>query len=131
MLYEVDVECPANTAAAAPTEVLARLPKGVVTKVAVQIPLGVKGLTGAQVWRGRYQVWPSNPGAYFKGDDVVIEWAENYELRDEPQTLRLRVWNSDDTFAHTVTFRFALVSLEQAERAGGGLLGRIADFLGV
>lgn len=128
--YEFDVTSPASTLRTSPTEVLARLTKGAITHVAVQIPLGVKALTGAQIRRGDHQVWPQNPAGFFKGDDVIIEWDEDYLLEDEPLTLRLRVWNDDDSYAHTITFRFALLPLAQAEerRAGPGLLRRIADY---
>jgi len=129
MLYEFDVTSPANTAASSPTEVLARLNKGLVTQVQVQIPSGAVGLACGQIWRGNSQIWPSNPGGYFKGDDLVLTWDEDYTLADEPLTLRLRVWNLDDTYAHTLTFRFALLGLAQAEeaRAGPSLLKRLAD----
>lgn len=129
MLYEFDVTSPANTAASAPTEVLARLNKGLVTQVQVQIPSGCIGLTGAQIWRGNSQIWPSNPGGYFKGDGLVLTWDEDYTLADEPLSLRLCVWNTDDTYAHSVTFRFALLGLAQAEEQRGlaGLLKRLGE----
>jgi hypothetical protein len=131
--YEFDVVSPANTLRTAPTQLLARLTKGVVTRVAVQIPLGVKALTGAEIWRGDHKVWPQNPDGFFKGDDVIIEWDEDYLLEDEPLQLRLRVWNDDDSFQHTITFRFGVLPLAAAEerRAGPGLLRRVAEFLGV
>jgi hypothetical protein len=129
MLYEFDVTSPANTAASAPTEVLARLNKGLVTQVQVQIPPGAVGLARGQVWRGNSQIWPSNPGGYFKGDDLVLTWDEDYTLADEPLTLRLRVWNIDDTYPHTLTFRFALLGLAEAEERRGiaGLLRRVGE----
>lgn len=131
--YEFDVTSPAQTTRTSPTEVRALLTKGVVTRVAVQIPLGVKGLTGAQIWRGNSQIWPSNPGGYIKGDDVVIEWDDEYDLADQPLTLRLRVWNDDDSYAHTITFRFGLLPLAQAEERRGtpGLLRRLVEFVGL
>jgi len=129
--YEFDVTSPANTLQAAPTEVLAKLVPGVVTQVEVQIPLGVKGLTGSQVWRGDHQLWPSNPGGYFKGDNVRISWLDQYDLDDEPLTLRLRAWNNDDSFPHTITFRLALLPLAQAAelRAAPGILRRLFETL--
>ena len=131
MLYEIDVTSPANTSAAAPTEVLARLNKGVITQVGVQIPNGCMGLARAQVWRADHQLWPTTPGAYFKGDGAVIQWPEDYELADEPLSLRLRVWNLDDTYAHTLTFRFATITLQAAEEGRGipAILKRLAGLL--
>ena len=131
MLYVIDATAPANTAASAPVEVAARLNKGVVTQVGVQIPQGCMGLARAQVWRGGHQLWPTTPGAYFKGDGAIIEWPEDYELRDEPLSLTLRVWNIDDTYAHTLTFRFATITLQAAEEGRGipTILKRLAGFL--
>jgi len=130
-LYEFDVTSPANPAQASPTEVLATLVPGVITQGEVQIPLGVKALTGAQIWRGDHQLWPSNPGGYFKGDNVRISWDEHYDLEDEPLTLRLRVWNNDDSYPHTITFRFGLLPLALKEEAvrSRGLLERIVRTL--
>jgi hypothetical protein len=129
MLYEFDVTAPANTPAIAPAAVLARLNKGLITQVSVQIPSGHMALTGAQIWRGNSQVWPSNPGGYFKGDGLVLTWPEDYVLADEPLALKLVMWNSDDTYSHTMTFRFALLGLAEAEERRGlsGLLSRIGD----
>lgn len=131
MLYELDVRAPANTPATAPVEELVRVTKGVVTQVQVQIPGGHMGLTGAQVWRGASQVWPSNPGGYFKGDRAFLTWAEDYLIEDEPLELRALVWNTDTDNAHTVTFRFAMLGLAEAEERKGlpGLLKSIGQAL--
>jgi len=131
--YEFDVTSPANTPQTAPTEVKAPLIKGVITHVHVQIPAGVQGLTGAQIWRANSQLWPTNPPGYIKGDNAIIIWEEDYELEDEPLTLRLLVWNRDDFFPHTITFRFALTPLARAQeiRAGPGLLKRMGKSLGI
>ena len=130
--YEFDVTSPANTPASAPTEVRARLTRGVIVHWEVQIPLGVKGLTGAFVRRGDHQILPANPDGYLKGDDARVAWDDHYVLDDEPLALRLFVWNVDDSYPHTVTFRINLVPLAEAEaaRAAPGLLRRIAEFLG-
>src|SRR5574341_598866 len=131
--YEYDVTSPANTAQAAPTEVAANLNVGIITHVAVQIPGGCVGLVHAQIWRSDYQVWPSNPDGNLKGDDALIEWSEEYFLEDEPLSLRLRVWNDDDSFPHTITFRFSVLPLEHGRSrvAAPGLIGRIAEMLGI
>ncbi len=131
--YEFDVTSPANTLQAAPTEASANLNAGVVTHVGVQIPRGCVGLVHAQIWRADFQVWPTNPDGDFQGDDVVIEWNDEFAIEDEPTSLRLIVWNLDDSFPHTLTFRFALLPLAEAQdrQAASGLVGRIARALGI
>lgn len=131
MLHEVAVEIPANTPAASPAEATALLNRGVVTGVQVQIPSGCMGLARAQIWRGASQIWPSTPGAYFSGDGDVIRWFDDYEMADEPLFFTIRAWNIDDTYSHTLTFRFELVSLVLAEQRRGlpALIQRIGEVL--
>jgi hypothetical protein len=131
--YEFDVTSPANTPASAPTEVRARLQKGVIVQWEVAIPPGVQGLTGSYVERGGHQIVPANPDSFLKGDDDRITWQDAYQLLDEPTTLSLFTWNLDDSYPHTVTFRINVLPLAQAEAsvAAPGLLRRISEFLGV
>jgi hypothetical protein len=129
--YEFDVLSPRSTPKESPTEVEAGFAAGVVTHVSVQIPRGCAGLVHGEIWRGDFKVWPTNPDGNLKGDAVIIDWDEEYTLEDEPLDLRLRVWNNDDTFPHTLTFRFAVLTLDaaQARQAGPGILSRIAHAL--
>jgi hypothetical protein len=131
--YEFDVTSPANTPATNPTQVLARLQKGIIVQWEIAIPPGVQGLTGAYVERGGSQIVPANPDAYLKGDDDRITWADTYQLLDEPLELALIVWNLDDTFPHTITFRVNVLPLAEAEDslAAPGLLKRIGEYLGI
>mgnify|MGYP001573842207 CR=1 FL=1 len=131
--YEFDITSPANTLQADPTEQLVSLNAGVITHVAVQIPRGCVGLVHAQIWRADFQVWPTNPEGDFQGDNVFIEWDEEYVLEDEPLDLRLIIWNLDDSYAHTITFRFALQPLpaDAHPQAASGLLVRVARALGI
>lgn len=133
MFYEYDVTSPAGTTSVAPSEVTARLNKGVITRVAVHFPPGCAGRVRTAADRFEGQVWPSNPDVGFKGDDDIIAWQESYRLDDEPLFFTLRAWSPDARFSHTVTWRFELLPLEEAEAALGqrGLLGKIADFLGI
>ncbi len=133
MLYEFDLTIPANTTQAAPTTLEAHVSAGNVTQVEVQIPLGCKGLTHVQVLDSTHQLWPSNPDANIKGDDARIVWREDHDMDDFPYTLILRGWNEDDSYPHTITFRFAMLppSVKEAAREPSGLLGRIAEHLGL
>lgn len=133
MFYEFDVTSPAGTATAVPVTVIARLNKGLVTRVAVHFPPGSAGRVLTACDRYDSQVWPSNPDGFFKGDDDIVAWQESYPLYDEPLFFELRGWSPNARFSHTVTWRFEVLPLDQAEAALGqrGLLGKIADFLGI
>lgn len=87
------------------------------------------GLAHVQIWRSEHQVWPANLDGNIAGENAVIGWPEDYDLDDEPYDLTLRGWNDDDSFSHTITVRFALLSLERKAEAreSAGLLRRIGQ----
>ncbi len=109
MLYEFDLTIPANTPASAPVSILASLAPGRVSQVSVTFPAGCIGLVHAYIVRSMHQVWPTNPGEQIKGDGQSVTWPEDYNLDDDPFTFTCYGYNLDDTYAHTLTFRFALL----------------------
>ena len=113
MFYSFDVVIPANTTEAAPFQLEVEMAPGTVHRVEVQVPRGVRGLARTRAFHALHQVWPANPEGSLTGDDVLIAWSEEWELDEEPFALILEGWNDDDTFPHTLTWRFAL-----AEAAG-------------
>jgi hypothetical protein len=133
VFWEYTLTIPANTPASAPVESDVNLSPGTIVRVDVQFPRGCVGLVHVKIWKEEHQVWPVNVDGNIASEGQTVSWPEDYDVTDEPFTLTLRGWNLDDTFAHTITFRFALLELgaAQASRAGGGLLGRIAAALGI
>lgn len=133
MLYEYALTILAQTAESAPETLDAPLAPGTVARVDVQFPRGCVGLAHVQVWRSEHQVWPTNVDGNISAEGLVVSWPEDYDLVDEPYGMTLRGWNDDDSYAHTITFRFALLPLSAKEegRAPAGLLRRIAEFLGM
>ena len=43
------------------------------------------------------------------GDTFPIEWNEYYEMYQEPYELWVKAWNEDDTYAHKITVRIAVL----------------------
>lgn len=127
MLFEYPLEIPANTAETAKATLDAPLAPGTVARVDVQFPRGCVGLAHVQIWRREHQIFPTNLDGNIAAEGMVVSWPEDYDVDDEPFALELRGWNEDDSYAHTVTFRFALLPLGMKEeaRASAGLLRRI------
>lgn len=111
MFFEYDLTIPANTAATAPTELLVPLSAGRLAAVAVQFPRGCVGLVYTVAHRSEHQLWPTNPDGSIRGEGATISWAEDLVLEDDPYILRLRGWNLDDSYAHTLTWRFNVLPL--------------------
>lgn len=127
MLYEYALTIAANTAESSPATLDAPLAPGTVVRVGVQFPSGCVGLVHVQIWRSEHQVWPGNLDGDISAEGQEVSWLEDYDLDDEPFGFSLRGWNGDDSYSHTVTFRFALLSLGAREEAreSAGLLRRI------
>jgi hypothetical protein len=132
MLFEYPLTIPANTTKAAAVTLDALLAAGSVTRVDVQFPSGCAGLVHCTIWRHDHQVWPVNLDNDIAGDDIVVSWPESYDLAEEPFSFTIRAWNLDDTYEHTITARFALLSFEEVQqsRQAPSLLQRIAQVLG-
>ncbi len=121
MFYEFAVTVPKNTAASSPILAHAYLDPGVVTRVSVQFPHGCFGLVHAAVRRGVHQVWPSNPDGSITANNESVTWDEQHPLDEEPYRLTLVAWSDDDTFSHTVTFRFAVLPAARADEQRAAL----------
>jgi hypothetical protein len=129
--YSFDLAVPAATTAASPAVLNARLNKGHITRVQVLFPPGPAGLVSTYCKRADVQIYPTNPAGVFAGDDAIVEWRDDYPLADEPLVLRLFAYSPNARFAHTVTWRFELLPLDQAEAAAEAptLVRRIAAAL--
>ncbi len=131
--YDFTLPVPAGTPETAPAAAEARLSKGHVTGVEVLFPDGCAGLVATACYREAAQVWPSNPDGAFSSNGETLRWDEDYPLDDEPLLFVLRAWAPESRFPHTVTWRFELLPLDRAQERVSvpGLLGRIAEFIGV
>lgn len=107
--YAFDLTVPPSTPESAPVELEAEFPPGLIQQVDVQFPSGCVGLVHTFCRRGANQVWPTNPEGDFASSGMAITWPDRYELGAAPFSLRLFAWNDDDTYDHTITWRFALL----------------------
>ena len=119
MLFQYDLTVPADTAKASPATLSAPLSAGTVVGVSVQFPAGCSGLVDVSIWRSDHQLWPVNLDEGISGEDAIIPWPESYDLDDEPFAVTLKGWSPGTTYQHVITFRFALLPLEEARAARG------------
>jgi hypothetical protein len=131
MFYEFDLTVTADTARADPATLEVALNAGTITQVAIQFPAGCSGMVYVSIWRSDHQLWPGDPDEAIAGEDSIVSWAESYDLDDQPFSLLLKAWSPGTTYPHKLTFRFALLSLEESQgiRQAPGLLGRLANLL--
>jgi hypothetical protein len=131
MLFEYELTVPAGTADASPVTLDALLAPGTVSRVDVTFPAGCAGMVKVTIWRSDHQVWPVNLDEAITGEDATVSWPESYDLDDEPFAFVVKASSPGTTYDHTVTVRFALLSLEEVQSARGlpGLIRRLANLL--
>lgn len=131
MFFEYPVTVPAGRLKAAPVVEELLLSAGAITRVDVQFPAGCSGMVHASIWRHDHQLWPVNLDNDIAGEDAIISWPESYDLEEEPFSVTVKLWSPGTTYPHTITFRFALLSLEEMQEArqAPGLLRRLAQLL--
>ncbi|MBA7524710.1 hypothetical protein ES705_16852 [subsurface metagenome] len=56
------------------------LTAGVIHQVDVLFQAGCSHLVGVQIHQGGHQLWPSNRGAYLRGNATVVSFREFYNL---------------------------------------------------
>jgi len=75
----------------------------------VYFPPGPSGLLHVQLFDGAHQVYPSNEGSDYIGDNVTIAFDDLYVKESSPNELIAICWNDDDSFTQEVIIRFSIL----------------------
>jgi hypothetical protein len=110
MIYDFQLIIPANTPSATPATLTCDMAPGVVERIEIQFPSGCAGLAGVAIDHRAHQAFPSNADAWFVSDGHVIGFNEQYDLTQTPFAFNLRGYNLDDTYPHTIYFRFGVTN---------------------
>jgi len=108
MDFAYAIKTPANTAKANAIETELKLTSGTIVEVWMVHPEGCQGLAYAAIFRGGHQLYPHNPDEAYHGNAVPMIWKDNYEL-EAPALLKLKTWNLDDTYDHTLYLRITVL----------------------
>lgn len=112
MIYTANITTPKDRAKTNLKKTVLKVTKGLVYKVEVFFPPGSAGLMGVAVFDGLYQVWPSNVGEFFIGEDQEIDFDDLYLKESAPFEFQCYTYNTDETYPHFVSVRIGLVSSE-------------------
>jgi len=114
VIYVEELTIPAQTT----KEVCVRVPlpvvDGVISEVNVLFPDGCKGLVGVRIYDYEHIIYPSNPDHWLIADDEVIHWSDDYQMSGSPFELGLEGYNLDDSYEHTIYFRFVVIEASKA-----------------
>lgn len=112
MFYDFSLTIPPNTLKSAATEQKVKLTYGIIHRVEIEFPSGCAGLVHTQVYENSHQIYPTNPDGNISSDGRAIAFSDRYELFRMPYQVRLVGWNEDDSYPHTITFRFGIIPPE-------------------
>jgi len=109
MLFTADVTVPKNTTEADPVVEILKIAHGIITWVSVLFPPGCARLAHCVILHHEHQIAPSTENMDLSGDTFPIVWEEYYESYQPPYELKIKAWNEDDTYPHTITIRVAIL----------------------
>jgi hypothetical protein len=109
VIYVSNIEIPKNTLKTDYISDYLWLQHGTIHKIDLVFPAGCAGLAGLRIVQGIHQIFPSNSGQWFIGDDINITFPENYLLYTPPYYLELQAYNLDDLYSHTLIVRIGLL----------------------
>lgn len=115
MFYVYHATTPANTAKADKIITPMQLAMGGITKVEILFPPGCAGLVYCGIWDALHQLWPTNPDGYFQSAKETISLMAGVAFVTEPFVVYAHTWNLDDTYEHTLTFRFEVLPLRMTD----------------
>jgi len=113
MFYEYNITYPPNTLKDIEQVNVLRLTRGIIRKVELVFPRGCAGLVGVRIFRGPTQIIPLNYGGYVDTDGETVTINTDIDLTVNPYEVEVRGYNEDDTYEHTIRFRFELELAEE------------------
>lgn len=112
MFYVKDITTAANTTRAGSIETDRKLWAGVIHHVEVMFPPGCVGLLHVTIWHGGHQIYPSEELQDFAGDGETIQFDDFYKLVPGDNLIRIKTWNEDEQYDHTVRVRLGILPQE-------------------
>lgn len=112
MVYAFEITTPKLGDVELPLVTVIPVTKGRIRKLVVVFPPGSMGLLHLTLHREGHQVFPHTPGQVFRGDNVRLDFDEEYLLLDEPLDFTAQTKNYDTVHPHTVFFYFNILREE-------------------
>ena len=112
VIYASSITTDTGTAEKSIEDVTLQLTSGLIWLFEIDFPPGCCGLLHVQIFDGLYQVLPASVGESMHGDAVTMRFDDLYFKTAAPHELKLRTWNEDNTWGHTVQIRVGMASGE-------------------
>jgi len=133
VFFEYNITYPPNIPKENEQVNVLRLTRGIIKRTQIVFPRGCAGLVGVRIFRFSVQVIPSNYPAWLDTDGETITVESEIDLMENPYEVEVRGYNLDDTYQHTIRFRFEIVLPEEefkvplVEEESERLLARLGE----
>ena len=110
MIYTKTVTEPFGGSAVSPSQYRMIITEGLIYKFELYFPPGSSGLLYVAVEDGGHRIYPSEPGEWFFGDNVLISFDDRSFISSDPHALFIYSYNLDEAFDHKYQIRIGQVS---------------------
>jgi len=110
LIYTKTITESSGGSAASPSQYRMSVTDGLIYQVNILLPPGSSGLLRVAVKDGAYSLWPSEPGEWFFGDNILISFPDKYIIASAPHELFIWAYNLDTAYDHKFQIQLGQVS---------------------
>ena len=127
MDYTADITVPKNTTEKNPVVHTIVCGPGILHEWVRWFPEGGWGYVRFNVWQGGHQFLPSTETQSYRGNNSTIRKKVYFPLPRAENTIKIKAWNIDDTYDHTISLEFSV--LQEDILAFGTLMSRVPNLV--
>lgn len=113
MIYGGVIVTPSNTPISSPIKTIFPVTSGIIYVLKIYFPPGSAGLLHIQVFDAGYQLFPTNEGESFSGDNIDFSFDETYDKSNPPYELIALTWNDDTEYQHQLGVYMGFASRDE------------------
>ena len=113
MMYETDIKVLTTDLIDNKCKTVIKLTHGVIHQLGVYFPPGCANTIRTTIHRGLYQIFPTNPDGFMKGDAINIQGKEFYTIVKAPYQVEVYAWSDGASYDHTITVRIWYLKIWQ------------------
>jgi len=112
MQFTYPITVDPDTESDSPKRLASGLCRGTLSQVSVYFPFGCAGLVGVRIIHYEHQLYPTNPGEWFTGNDILIEFPDEYLIDQGWTEFKVEAYNEDDFYSHTPVVSFVVLPVD-------------------
>jgi len=112
MLHAKHITLTANKTEATATNTQFQVNQGVIYRVWIHFPPGCAGLVHTRIYHQGHPFLPVEEDKYLRGDSYTYEFPVMFEIKEPPELITIKAWNTDELYEHTIDVSFLIIPKE-------------------